>query len=419
MEVSAIPFASKSRPSTRQGWIVVFTAILFQMLVYGAALSSFSFWVTGWMKEFEVPRASIMYSLMLTYVVSALVAPLAGAAMERWPFRNVVLAGLCGFSLGYALLPFVKTPWQIIGIYGITMGTALACCGPVAAQTLAAKWFTTRRGLALGIALTGTALGGVVMPPLVTFLLTLFEWRKVALMMAATGVVAMPLIWILIKNPPRPIALQLQDEAGRAQFHSLSDAHQWTTKEILLSRNFWAMVITSLPVCTAFQGVGANFSLLMSDEGIPPQTAAFLLSVIGFFSIIGKPIVGRLSDRYDHRLLILLASVLTGSGYLLLLLGYQPGYLRLLLGAILVSTASAFFFPMQGAIISRYFGVHSFGRIIGLLNLFYLLGALGPPIGGLVRDHLGSYFFYVIGIAAVPFLLSPFIFWLKARPPGP
>ena len=385
---------------------MVFTAIFFQMLVYGAALSSFSFWVTGWIHEFHAPRASIMYCLMLSYVISALVAPLAGAAMERWPFRNVVLAGLCFFSLGYSLLPLTTAPWQIVAIYGVSMGTALACCGPVAAQTLAAKWFTTRRGFALGMALTGTALGGVVMAPLVTFLLNSFEWRKVALIMAATGVCTMPIIWALVRNPP-PSA---QDAADSA---TLDDTYQWTTKEILLSRNFWAMVITSVPVCAAFQGVGANFSLLMADEGIPAQTAAFLLSLIGIFSVIGKPIVGRLSDRYDHRAIIVLASVLTGSGYLLLLSGTHPTYPRLLSGAVLVSTTSAFFFPMQGAIIGRYFGVRSFGRIIGLLNFFYLFGALGPPIAGLTRDHLGSYRIFVIGAAAVPFLASPFIFWLR------
>jgi len=383
------------------------------MLVYGAALSSFSFWVTGWMREFQVPRASIMYCLMLSYVMSAIVAPFAGSAMERWPFRNVVSVGLFCFALGYAVLPFVNASWQIIGIYGISMGGALALCGPVAAQTLAAKWFTARRGLALGIALTGTALGGVVMPPLITFLLSRFEWRTVSLTMAAAGVFAMPVIWIFIKNAPSAVTPFVDDEMDRGPV--TPDVHEWTTRELLLSRNFWAMVLSSLPVCTAFQGVGANFSLLMSDVGIPAQTAALLLSAIGVFSIIGKPIVGRLSDRYDHRLLVSLASVLTGSGYLLVLLGEHPGYLRLLIGSVLMSCASAFFFPMQGAIIARYFGVQSFGRIIGLLNLFYLFGALGPPIAGLVRDHLGSYHYFIMGVATVPSLMAPFIFWLKPR----
>jgi MFS family permease len=253
------------------------------------------------------------------------------------------------------------------------------------------------------------------MPPLVTFLLSKFDWRTVSLIMAAIGILAMPIIWLFIKNPPKAVALAVEGEIDSIPIARTAGGREWTTREILRNRNFWAMVLSSLPVCTAFQGVGANFSLLMSDVGIAAQTAAFLLSFIGIFSIIGKPIVGRLSDRYDHRMLILLGSIITGSGYLLLLLGNHPGYIRLVLGSVLTSAASAFFFPMQGAIIGRYFGIQSFGRIIGLLNLFYLFGALGPPIAGLVRDKLGSYHFFIIGVAAVPVLMASFIFWLKPR----
>ena len=78
-----------------------------------------------------------------------------------------------------------------------------------------------------------------------------------------------------------------------------------------------------------------------------------------------------------------------------------------------MSSSTAFFFPMQGAIIGKYFGTQSFSRIIGLLNLFFLFAALGPPIAGLVRDQMGSYRFFVLGAAFLPLLMAPFIFWLK------
>lgn len=414
--MSTVPLMGEARRPLHRGWIAVFTAIFFQMITYGVALLSFSFWVPGWMKEFHVARATVMYCVTLSYVMTALVSPIAGAAMERWPFRNVIGVGLLCFASGYALLPFVSAPWQIVGIYGIFMGSALAFCGPVAAQTLVAKWFSTGRGLALGVALTGPAFGGVVMPPLVAFLLAQWDWHRVALVMAATGLLAMPVVWLFMKNPPKQITSANQETVKSSPMSGSASGREWTTREILRSRNFWAMVLTSVPVCAAFQGVGANFSLLMLDIGVPIQTAAFLLTWSGICALVGKPAVGRLSDRYDHRLLVALGGILAGLGYILVLNGDHPGFWRLAVGSAFMSAAPSFFFPMQGAIIGRYFGIQSFGRVIGLLNLFYLFGALGPLIGGAVRDHMGSYQPFVIGVATVPALMALFILWLKPEP---
>lgn len=385
------------------------------MIVYGVGLSSFSFWVADWIGEFHTPRVSIMYCVMLSYIVGSLVAPFAGAAMERWSFRGVIATGLLFFAIGFAFLPLARTAFQLNVVYGIGVGSALALCGPVAAQTLVVKWFSRQRGLALGVVLTGSTLGGMLMPPLVTLLLYRIDWRMVSLLVAAVGLIAIPVVWSLIRSPPIRIGSAGTVATQGSRREGGADDIRWTTMEILSCRNFWAMALTFLPICMTFQAINANYSLLLADVGVPAQMAAFFYSFMGMCSVLGKPIIGRLSDRYDHRVLLPIGGLLMGSGYLLVLLGDHPGFIRMVVGSILMSTSSAFFFPMQGAIIGRYFGPQSFGRIIGLLNLFFLFAALGPPIAGFIRDQLGSYRVFVIGAAAFPILMMPFIFWLKPR----
>jgi MFS family permease len=385
------------------------------MIVYGIVISSFSFWVAGWMKEFHVPRSSIVYCVVLSYVTAALVAPLVGAAMERWPARNVVSAGLLCFASGYVLLSFVRASWQIAAIYCVALGSALALCGPVSAQTMMVKWFTTQRGLAFGIVLTGSALGGIVMTPWVTFLLSVYDWRSVSLLIAAMGFLAAPVVWFCVGNPPGAVPPTMEGKPTPVRAVGAADRRQWTTGAILSSRNFWITAIALVPISASFQAIGANYSLLLADKGVSAQTAAYFYSLMGICTVIGKPIVGRLSDRYDHRLLLFAGTLVMGAGDLLAFLGSHGGYLRLAIGSVLVSAAPSFFFPMQGAIVSRYFGSESFGRTIGLLNLFFLFGAVGPPAAAMVRDQFGSYHPFIIGAATLPVLTASFLFWLRPQ----
>jgi MFS family permease len=405
----------KQQKLWKDGWTAAFIAILFQMIVYGIVISSFSFWVAGWVKEFHVPRFSIIYCVVLSYVTAALIAPFVGAAMERWPARNVVSAGLLCFASGYAMLSFVRAPWQIAAIYSVALGSALALCGPVSAQTMMVKWFAAQRGLAFGIVLTGSALGGIVMTPLVTFLLSVYDWRTVSLLTAAMGFLAAPVIWFCVGNPPKAVPPAEEGEPAPVRAFAAADRGQWTTGAILSNRNFWMTAIALVPIGASFQAIGANYSLMLADNGISAQTAAFFYSLMGICTVIGKPIVGRLSDRYDHRFLLFAGTLVMGAGDLLAFLGGHVGYLRLAVGSVLVSAAPSFFFPMQGAIISRYFGKEGFGRTIGLLNLLFLFGAAGPPAAAMIRDRFGSYHPFIIGAATLPILTASFLFWLRPQ----
>jgi MFS family permease len=398
------------------GWNIVAIAIFFQMIVYGSIVSSFSFWVPGWMSDFHLHRAPIMVAAALVLVMAALIAPVAGRLMDRWYMSGVVAIGLALCAVGFVLLSFVQKPWQITAIYTFVMGPAVAFAGPIVAQTLAAKWFRARRGLAIGIVLTGTGGGGVVMPPLIVHLLSTFGWRTAAPIVASIGVVLMPIIFLVIRNSPEAVGADPEPQAGSNRTASSPEHMQWATKDILLNRNFWAIVGAFLPFYVAVLAFLANFRPLTLDLHLSAKTAGYAFAATAISTVIGKILVGRLSDLHNHKVL-LFVSVALYSFSLLLMTG-NVGPVRFDIACTLAGFGSSALFTMQGAIVARYFGATSFGRALGLLSFVFALAALGGPLAGLIRDRLGSYDQFLISVAIVQLLLALLIFRLKPNGSG-
>lgn len=398
------------------GWNIVAIAILFQMIVFGSIIGSFSFLVPGWMSEFHVQRAPIMVAVALVQVMAALLAPVAGRLMDNWYLSGVVAIGMAFFAIGFVLLSFVREPWQITAIYTLVLGPAFAFTGSVVAQTLAAKWFRARRGLAIGIALTGTAGGSVVMPPLIVTLLSTFGWRGTVPIVAAMGVALMPIIFIVIRNSPDSIGIDPEPEGAPDRETSSTEDLQWTTKDVLSNRNFRAIVGAFLPFYTATMAFVTNFRPLTLDLHLGAKMAGFAFAMASMGTVLGKILVGRLSDLHNPKIL-LFAGVTLFSISLLLMTG-GAGPVRFSIACTLSGFGTAVLYTMQGAIIARYFGTTSFGRALGLLSFVFVLAALGGPLAGLIRDRLGSYDQFLFGAAIVQPLLALLIFRLKPNESG-
>jgi MFS family permease len=263
----------------------------------------------------------------------------------------------------------------------------MSLTGPLAAQSLVTTWFKERRGLAIGLSAMGTSLGGFAFPLLNNFLIATLGWRQAMLIL---GIIAFSLIcpltwWILRRKPP----VYTQDHLATASGEQSFEYRQWTTREILKSPLFWIPAIAFLPMNAAFGGVQFNLGAYMQDLHYEPAQAAILISLISVSMIAGKLFFGSLSDSVDHRRLYWVAVLCLGLS-LVMFLG-NPEVLRLRAGAFLLGFATGGILPLSGIIVSSRFGVASFGRVMGLVSLFLMLGAFGPLLAGWIYDVVGSY----------------------------
>jgi len=390
------------------GWNIVGVGMVFQAISFGFTIYIFTFWAEAWMTEFNVSRTQITATFMIFNVAMGLVSPIAGRILDVLSIRYLIISGAACLSVGFLLISIATAMWQVLTVYAtlISVGTVLS--GPLAAQTLAAKWFSAHRGLAIGWGSTGTSIGGLLMPPFVIYLLLTLGWRQAHQVIAFLIVlIIVPLVWKVIHNTPQDKGVEPE---APALFESIQkegeQAVQWTTKTVLQSRNFWIPIIAFLPALAAFSTIQANLSLFAADIGISQQKTAFLMSIIAGSMIAGKLFFGGMADRMDQRILYWIAASIMGICMLLLMT--EPNYTLMIGISVLLGLAAGGFLPLLGAIVGGRFGPEAFGQVFGLLGPFLTLSAFAPMLGGWLRDTTGSYdsIFQIILVALIPAMIS-------------
>jgi MFS family permease len=386
--------------------------MLFQAVIFGIGFFCFTFWVAPWRAEFGASRGDVMAILVSAQVIMGCVSPFAGRAMDRLSIRSLIVVGAFGFAAALALSSQATALWQIGVIYGVFFVAGALLAGPLAAQTLAAKWFFGRRGTAIGLSSIGTSLGGFALPVLVTYLLAAYGWRQANLILAALVVVAIvPVVWLVVRNTPKDRGVVPEPDLEVAAGMSAHVYPSWTTLGILNQRAFWVTVLAFTPMVAAFGAAQQNFAPYTADLGIDAQATSYLVSLMAIVMVGGKIFFGSMSDRWDHRWLYAISiTVLVVTLSLMML---DPGYLQLVVISALLGFAAGGFLPLLGAIIGSRFGPAAFGQVMGMVGPFTTLAAIGPWVAGYLRDTSGSYnsawqlFLLVVIPAAFTIILLP------------
>ena len=370
-------------PSPHYRWYIVALTLVNQALALGVLVYSFALFVVPWLDEFEVSRSKVMLAILSFQIVTGLLSPVLGRYMDQFAMRLLVLSGALTMSLGLFLLSLATEFWQIVALHVTLLPVGMILTGTLASQTMVSKWFTEKRGLAIGVSSMGTSLGGLSVPLVTAWLIVEQGWQGAYLVLAMLSLILLvPLNYLVLRHDPPILRLQASETSG-------VEMKTWTTRQILESWAFWIPVLALIPINAAFGGTQFNLGAYMSDLGFGQAVAAQLIAVTSGAMIVGKLFFGSLGDRVDHRKLYwLMAGLLLVSMYF-----YEgsPGRPALFLAASLQGFATGGVMPMMGIMYSSRFGTLSFGRVLGLVNLFLMIGSFGSILSGWIFDLTQSY----------------------------
>jgi MFS family permease len=115
-------------------------------------------------KEFGWDRATFSSSLLVGHGCAAAAYPFLGRAIDRYGIRRVSLTSIVLFALSLASLSLTPpSPAVFIAMAGL-VGLLSAGQAPLPYAKAVSSWFDERRGLALGIAMTGIGIGATLVP---------------------------------------------------------------------------------------------------------------------------------------------------------------------------------------------------------------------------------------------------------------
>jgi MFS family permease len=170
------------------GWWIVVIGCVFDAVKGGTYNTGFTLYFLPVLDEMHLSRAATSLPFSLAKLESSLAGPVAGYLIDRFDVRVMLILGTVLAGLGFVLLSFTQgyLLFLIVFIGPVTTGFQLGFNH--AALAAVNHWFRRKRGFAMSVVQTGQSIGGVVILPLVAFLVLRYGWRAAAL---ASGVVCL------------------------------------------------------------------------------------------------------------------------------------------------------------------------------------------------------------------------------------
>lgn len=317
------------------------------------------------------------------YLVSACLVLFVSNAISRFGPRLVALAGAVALAVSLLLIARIRSPVDLFVAY-LTMSLSWATLTNAAISNILGLWFSSKRGLALSLALNGGSIGGILAAPLLVWGIGKAPFSTVLDIAAAVVLLGLaPVIALWMDRPSRekPVAAA---GAGPA-----STTRPVTRRAVLRTAHFWT--------------IAAPFALaIMAQVGFIVHQIAFLLPKIGregaslavmlmtTMAVVGRVGLGFYVDRLDQRRVASVLLANQAAALLLLIYVDAPSVIYLASALFGLSVGNVITLPVL--LVQREYDAASFGVLAALVvSIIQMTFALGPALIGVLRDLTGQY----------------------------
>jgi MFS family permease len=321
----------------------------------------------------------------------------------------------CGviFASGYLLMSLIQNTWQYYSIYGLLIGAGVGGFWAPLVSTVA-RWFTGRRGLMTGIVSGGISFGTLLLPPVVTQLITTYDWRITYVIIGGVILVAVMIAAQFLRTSPQMMGVLPYGEKEAKSKYSAKKSVDFSFGEAIRTRQFW--MVGAIYLCFGFIQLTVMVHVVPHATGLGNSAinSAIVLSIIGGTSLAGRIVMGIVADKVKAKITIVLCLILLTVA--LTWLQVADNLWGLYLFAVLFGFGYGGLSCLQSVMSAELFGLTALGLITAIFSFsFNIGGAVGPVLAGHIFDVSQSYrwaFAGCLAIAAVALVIS-----VSVKPP--
>lgn len=372
----------------RSGWWVVGGGAVLLTVQNGLIMAAFGAYLVAVTADTGWSAGVVALGYAVVQLGNGFIAPLTGWCCDRVGTRAVAACGSLLGATGFALAALTADETQFLGAVTVI---ALGCSasGIMPLTVAAVQAVPERRTLALGLLPSGIAVGGLAVP-LVAIALEEFGWRAtfglVAAVIAGVGLLAGS---VLPTRPPawasRAAVPAMPDQsppvpAGAAPAAPAPPAlPESDLRSALRTRVFWTLVVGHGAALVAVSAMNLHLVPLLSHHhGVPLAVAGVAVAAMSVAQLVGQVVTGVIGDRVDKRWLAAGCMAVQTAVLLVMATGSDTGVL--VAAAVVHGLAWGLRGPIMTAMRTDYFGLSSFGTIMGWSMGFVSLGLVAGPL---------------------------------------
>ncbi|MFH1112340.1 MAG: MFS transporter [Pseudomonadota bacterium] len=389
------------RPKVFYGWYVTVAGLCITSTAFGV-LYSFGVFFKEWVSEWSMSRGFLSGVFSLAFLSYGIASFGMGLLSDRYGPRITLTIGGLIMGTGCILTAAIHDGGLLYITWGIMVGIGVGTSyAPTAA--LIPRWFIERKGVAMGIVVSGLGLGTVAFAPFSGLLISSLDWRNASLVLGL-------IIWtvylggaIVIRRDPHDLGLEPLgavpaapgnvrdgDEERPDRPGTASVPRSFSLTAAMRSAKLWLLFAIH-----GFWVLGMTIPLVhlvpyATDLGLTTSRAALLQALLGGTSVLGRVFLGAFTERMGPW-----ASFITLIWFqALAMLWLIPSHSEWMLWVFAVLFGFSYgglasVFPLVTA---DLFGVTAFGAIFGLILLGATVGGtIGPVLAGFIFDSTKQY----------------------------
>lgn len=311
---------------------------------------------------------SLYYSFvqMCTVITSLCI----GIIMSKVPRRVFLAVGAVGTACGFFILSQTQALWMLYaGAMCVGFFQALIV---VPVVQILNSWMPNGSGGAMGLVMSATGFGGVIMAQIMPRIVANVSWRT-GYIVCAGLFLCLTIVGLILAggNPPYEVAGK-----KKAKFSTVAS-----------NPMFWVFIIC------CFLGNGASnidqhLTPMMQFKGFTVEMVAMGMTLFNIALIIFKISQGVMYQKIGGKRFVLIYGVIAIFGYLLLRLPGSGFYL----GIVMKAFAGAGITVIFSLVCNEYFGVEFGGAVWGFSWASFQFGAtVFSPLYGSFVDRDGNY----------------------------
>ncbi|XP_078695226.1 uncharacterized protein LOC144924148 [Branchiostoma floridae x Branchiostoma belcheri] len=392
-------FAGKP-PDGGWGWMVVAGTFFIHVVQVGFALS-FGVFYTEFREVFQESAGITSFTSSILGAVMLMCSPFAGALSNLTSCRTVIIAGGVISAVGLVASFFAQTMTHLFFSVGVFTGLGL-CLMYSPSLAMIGRYFDKRHATANGIAVCGTGVGIIALPPLFQFLIDEFGWRGALLIVGgllSNGCVCGALMRPIHFEEDRSKDL-VDSEANGSEDRKMTTTLVSIGQKImetfdvtlLKQRPFLVYSVSAFGTALGNSIVFVHLVAHAQKIGIEKTPAAFLLSIMGISEAVSRLLNGWLSDRIKISKVYYYMIGITGLAISNLAIPFANTYTGLGACMVFYGFFSGTFYPLIAVLVRKYSGVSRISSGLGWAFVFQGGGwLLGPPVAGWLYDATGNY----------------------------
>ena len=408
--------SGKTRRKIFYGWYMVAASIAANTIFSAAYFQGFGVLIIPIERTFGWDRWVISAAMSLRQLESGILSPAVGFLLDRFSSRKLIFWSAVISALGFIGLGFTN---GIVAFFLFFVIISLGASGVSHAVTwpvIISRWFRRKRGLAIGLAVTGPIFGS----PLVilnTQIEEAYGWRSLLLGYGIVILIGVTLLSMLVRDRPEPYGLRPdgdppEEDASTERSIGPSPRRSdtgLTLHAVLRTKEFWlftSYLSGTFAVNSAFQVHMIPY--FQQDIGVTSAWAAVVLSMVFIISGIGRVGGGYLLDKMDYRLVLAVVAAMMSFALLYLQLVDVNTISATVPFALMFGVSFGCLVPMRGAVGSIMFGTQAIGRVLGILQgAPVAAGVIGPLVMGIIFDLNGNYSVAIWGLIVISALMMP------------